>query len=189
MIINLRGTSGSGKTTAVRSLMEALGGMGLRMKVGGRKRPIAHVYQRVGPFASVAVVGSYETACGGCDTISKYDTCYDLIKQLEDNGIERVVYEGLRHSGDAKRALDLLSEGRDIRVINLTTPLEDCLEAVRQRRVARGADPEFNTTNTEAKFNLIERANTRLREAGVEVHDVDREAASELLRELCHAPT
>lgn len=189
MIINIRGTSGSGKTTAIRRLMEVLGGKGLRMKIAGRNRPIAHVYERTAGLGSIALVGSYETVCGGCDTISHYDTCFGIIRQLEDKGVERVIYEGLRQSGDVKRALELHNEGRDLRVLSLTTPLEECLDAVRQRRLAAGNTKEFNPKNTTTKFHLLGRSNERLREAGVRVYEVDRDEAWELLKELCCAPT
>lgn len=62
MILNIRGTSGSGKTYLVRQIMEAL----------GPPKPILDVEDRVEGYelrGNIRVVGSYERECGGCDTL------------------------------------------------------------------------------------------------------------------------
>lgn len=178
MIINIRGTSGSGKTTVVRKIMNSAGEEQLH-HIEGRKRPLAHVF----PDLNLVVMGSYETTCGGCDTISKFDDCYETICKFSKEGRD-VIYEGLRQSSDVKRIKWLKKQGCEVVAITLTTSLEECLEAVRQRRLARGNTKPLNPENTTSKFKGILRADKRLDSIGVTVHRVSREAAVEKLVEL-----
>ena len=178
MIVNIRGTSGSGKTFATRRIIELAGKEKLDF-VEGRKRPIAHIF----PEKLLVIIGSYQTTCGGCDTISKFDDCYEKIDSVASMG-HNVLYEGLRQAADVKRINLLRNQGHEVVAITSTTPLEICLEAIRDRRLARGNEKPLNPKNTTSKFNGILRADKRLEEAGVVVHRLEREAAFEKLKEL-----
>lgn len=178
MIINIRGTSGSGKTFATRRVME-LCGKEILYHIEGRKRPMAHIF----PDANLVVMGSYQTTCGGCDTISKFDDCYEAIDKFAKER-RHVLYEGLRQASDVKRIKWLRKQGHKVVAVTLTTPLEECLEAVRERRLARGNTKPLNPFNTTSKYKGIHRADSRLLYMGVSVHKVDREAAFQKLKEL-----
>jgi hypothetical protein len=67
--------------------------------------------------------------------------------------------------------------GEGLQVILLTTPIEDCLAAIRDRRAARGDDRPLSEKNTRDRARRQEGVCTRLRNAGVVVHKLDREAA------------
>ena len=175
-IFNIRGTSGSGKTTIVRAIMDRCEGKA-RIRKPGRRQPIGYTFTRPLLF----VTGSYETTCGGCDTISTYAECYGAVAEAARNGYH-VLYEGLRQSGDFKQANLLHEAGHPIVIVSLTTSLEDCLASVRARREARGDMRELDPTNTEAKVKSITTSNSKLRERGVAVHELDREQA---LKYLC----
>src|SRR5882724_1628876 len=87
-ILNLRGTHGSGKTTIVRQLMgrykaEPLQGPEDRKPQG---------YHMKTTFGDIRVVGSYETACGGCDAIQPYDLIWPRVVNYAEVG--HVVFEG-----------------------------------------------------------------------------------------------
>lgn len=75
VIIQVRGTSGSGKTTAVRKVMAELGEWEPGF-VEGRKRPLFYKRERV------AVLGHYEVPCGGGDTIGSVPEIFAAIKKL-----------------------------------------------------------------------------------------------------------
>lgn len=160
MIIQIRGTSGSGKTYVMRKVREGLGAPEPRF-VPGRKKPECYRY-----LGSVYVLGHYESTCGGCDNIGSARAVYELTKKLID-GPERakvVIQEGLLLSEDTKWSQQL----SNLRVVFLTTPLDTCLEQVTQRRIAAGNDKPLNPANTTNRVAVIERARRKLLELGIE---------------------
>jgi hypothetical protein len=73
--------------------------------------------------------------------------------------------------------VDLHTFEKNILIIGLTTPLADCLAAVRGRRDSIGDERELNPKNTENRVRSSTRAMARLKEAGVNTVELDREAA------------
>lgn len=178
-IYNIRGTSGSGKTHLVRRLME-LYDRRVAYRREGRKQPIGYVYHREGGNA-LAVVGHYETACGGCDTIPKMEDIFELVKDSATAGHD-VLFEGLLISADVNRTEELnrWAEARGVRmeVIALSTPLQECIDSVNARRHARNPDlPPVKEKNTISKFNGVKKSLERLRQAGVEAYELSRDEA------------
>ena len=104
-IINIRGTSGSGKSTLARRIMEQYPHR-VVFRREGRKQPIGYLYQRdASPNTKgrqLAVIGHYETPCGGCDTIQKMDDIFQLVRDSHEAGHD-VLFEGLLISADMKR--------------------------------------------------------------------------------------
>ena len=144
MIINIRGTSGSGKSSLVRKLLLNPVYTGrTRCYEKDRKQPIGYVYHRSDNRPNLAVIGHYETDCGGCDTISKMEHIFDLVKKSASAGMD-VVFEGLLISADVKRTTELwqwLQEREapfaakpGMLVVALDVPLEVCLASVNERR-------------------------------------------------------
>lgn len=188
MIINLRGTSGSGKSTLVRNVM-ALYGNKTNYKVEGRKQPIGYVLQygagtRVQPLA---IVGHYETDCGGCDTIANMDEIYGKVREAHKAGMD-VLYEGLLISADANRVVALHTDGLFVRVIALNTPLDVCLESVNHRRrnnaMLKGKPykGDVNPKNTTSKFAGVKSSMKRIEAAGIPCSWESRESALALIK-------
>lgn len=199
-IVNIRGTSGSGKTTVVTRLIEYWCAEGLDLElpdgeeVAGKMRKIGH---RCG---NVFVVGRYDTTCGGCDTMSwkgAADYVCELVRHRAQLG--PVLFEGLMVSGWGTGRLRSLWEQteRKLHVIQLTTPLEECLESVRARRAAAHAAKAaarpgvelpplkpLNPDNTVAKWHGTMRGSELLQKSGVPVLFLDREAAYHRAKEL-----
>lgn len=189
MIINIRGTSGSGKSTLVRDLM-AMYGRQTSFKEEGRKQPIGYVCDPVQDGSgrdihSLAVVGHYETACGGCDTINKMERIFDLVRQSHRDGLN-VIYEGLLISADVNRTQALHDEGMPLTVVGLDkVPIELCLSSVNGRRLARVGPEKFTPVkekNTRSKFRGVYLSMDRLRAAGVKVESCDRDEAMAVIR-------
>lgn len=180
MIINLRGTSGSGKSTLVRKIME-LYGAPVRVKVEGRRQPLMYICP-MDSHPSLAVIGHYETPCGGCDTIPSLDRVYELVEQAHQRGYD-VLYEGLLVSAEVNRCI-ALAQRAPLVVVALDVPLELCLESVNARRRARDPEkPDVNPKNTISKHRAVQTAARRLREAGVDTHVcTDRESALAVAR-------
>jgi energy-coupling factor transporter ATP-binding protein EcfA2 len=209
VIINIRGTSGSGKSTLVRRVMDLYKGGKTRVMADGRKQPIGYIlHAPVG--RPLAVVGHYETDCGGCDTISQMETIFENARKADELGMD-VLFEGLLISADVNRTVALHQVAkRGMQVVALNTPLEQCLADVNTRRknahsrriealeaenavLAEGGrklrelPPErgdVNPANTTSKFKGVQQSLVRLRDAGVTAHAVDREVAFELIAGL-----
>lgn len=203
MIINLRGTSGSGKTTVVKNFMD-LAVSRNRVLVKGRDRPIGYSLKM--PWQTdrqrTFVLGHYETDCGGCDTISSTDEVFDRVRAAHGHGMD-VLFEGLLIAAEVKRTMALFTDGLPLLVIALDTDIESCVLSVNKRRaeawrrrveetVAKNQElrakgkkefplPPFrgtvNPANTESKHKATVVVMERLAEAGLRTEWQSRETA------------
>jgi thymidylate kinase len=201
MIINIRGTSGSGKSTVVREAMKLCQENGIITPVhqAGRKRPVGYVCEPypvskdplVRSMASsvclegtFAVVGHYDTACGGCDTIPKMEMISNLVREFHGRGFH-VLYEGLLISPDCKWIKAMREDGLPVHVLALDTPLHVCLASINDRRRARKPEAtDVNPKNTESKWNQVRSSMARLVDLGIPCEWVTRESALPRLRQL-----
>jgi predicted kinase len=178
MIVNIRGTSGSGKSTIVKKILELAPYPPLRLGLIGRKSPLGYfLVPKKG--TTLFIPGHYETACGGCDTIASLDQVYSLIEEQAEKGFN-VLYEGIMASGEYRRCVELHKRGYKILAIGLTTPLEQCLEAIKERRKARGDETPFNPARTIRRNDEVRRMLNHLVAAGIHVKLMSRENALQL---------
>lgn len=193
-IVNIRGTSGSGKSTVARRVMEQLmlGGHANHQELrelGGRQRIAGH---QVGP---VFLLGKYATDCGGCDAMSWRGAADEICELAMDKfGHGPVIMEGLMLSSWGNGRLRDLWERTSgkLHVLQLTTPLQDCLDAVNNRRAGawtrKGLDgnpPPLNPENTTSKWKSAQRGAELMRQGGMDtVEFLDREAAFQRAMEL-----
>lgn len=206
MLINLRGTSGSGKSTIVREIMKLYPSKS-PVKIKDRKQPIGYILSRP-EGKDLAVLGHYETDCGGCDTITSLDDIFKHVRWAADQGYD-VLFEGLLISAEVNRTTELATDGYQLIVVGLDTPLEVCLASVNQRRAnnfqrrlerveaenedrvtsrkkpkplpeARG---DVNPKNTESKYKATISTMRRLEENGVQTRWGDRDSALTIIRE------
>lgn len=180
-IVNIRGTSGSGKTTLVRALWDSAERVTpdhATMNGGTAKAPQNYLLSRVegmrDPF--LWVLGKYETACGGCDTIKTQDDICQRVRFFHSMG--PVLFEGLLISHLFSRYRDLAHELGGIRFLFLDTPEEVCVERVKQRREERArrlgkpAKP-LNETNTRQKWHDMRRVFEKMEVAGLHPEWID----------------
>lgn len=191
MIVHIAGTSGSGKSHLVRGLL-ASAKYREQVSEAGRSAPLGYILRGLpGVTREVHVVGAYEApSSGGCDTFGgdgRVERLYSTI--LNQHNQERhVVYEGIMMMNHT-RGLDLLRQVRGmLTVIQLKTPLAECILAVGQRRVAAGKPADFNTKNTEDTFRRTDRYCFKLRQAGGRVIGVSRADAPGVLMEALRCP-
>jgi len=178
MIINLRGTHGSGKSTIVRKVMEK--GEFQPHFVEGRKRPLAY-YDHL---KTLFIPGHYEKDCGGCDTILEVEHVFDIVKNAAGQGWS-VLFEGILAQHSAPRLIEVAKLFPPVIVIILTTPLEACVKSVLERRAASGNDKPLNQDNIRREFRSVESAARRLRGEGLDVRSLSRNEAFDLcLKEL-----
>jgi hypothetical protein len=147
VIVNVRGTSGSGKSTITHDFMrafptETLEGPNLR-------RPDKYEikgYRLTPPQLKlpIYVVGHYRTACGGCDTVSTPAEVIDRVKAAYDMG-GHVLFEGLILSKSGPKGQVPINLKRyDPVYAYLDTPKEVCVERVLARRKEAGNDKPFD---------------------------------------------
>lgn len=183
MIIQVRGTSGSGKSWVVRQVMASLGRW-YASHVPGRRRPL---YYLTNACPGLVIPGHYETPTGGCDTIGSARQVYDLITSLwggRGGRCVRVLCEGLLLSEDTKWTLQLVEDGWDVRCLFLNTPLNICLSNVNARRAAAGNHQPVDPHNTTNRVIVIERARRKLLGRGIIAYKCPGEAAPGLVMRL-----
>jgi thymidylate kinase len=183
-IINVRGTSGAGKSTLVKKII-GLYPYTEEKFTEGRRQPIGQecTWDDSYDGKPLYIPGHYRIACGGCDTISKIDDVYDMVKVQYRTGHD-VLFEGLMVGEDARRAIELSLEVNDFFVIDLNTPLDVCVERIKQRRAARGNDKPLNEKNTRGRAKGYITRRARMLAAGVKLEVLDADAAFEKVRQL-----
>lgn len=160
MIINIRGTNGSGKSHIVHCLLK-----------GREFEEIFLGEEQVGvvvPELSLRIIGDYGTQCGGCDWLQagRGGTSYsvqmveDLVGLLSEDWMpeKHVLFEGFMISGTfgrwnecAARYEQKYGHGSWVFCF-LDTPKEICAERIGSRRAERAASlgktpTEFNPKN------------------------------------------
>lgn len=167
-IINIRGTSGSGKSTLVRRIRDLYQNVE-PVHVEGRKQPLYYRLTGSEQLPDAFLLGHYETACGGCDTIPSMDKIFDLVYEKAQEGA--VLFEGLLVSAEYKRTARLFEElSCDLHVVHLDVPIETCVESINMRRREKKPDaPPVNPKNTESKWKGTRSTCKRLGDIGIEV--------------------
>lgn len=181
-VVLLKGTSGSGKTYIAEQIMAALGphtgtfDLGPKGKLGGY----------LWPDKKVAVLGRYESACGGCDSMSWKGAADDIeakIAELVEAEYD-VFFEGLivaTWGVDRMIRVGNLPK-TDFYVVHLTTPLDQCVSSVEARRAARAAAEgkelkPLDPANTASKHRSLQSTTRMQRDRGVRVEELSRSEA------------
>jgi hypothetical protein len=176
VIIQVRGTSGSGKSTVVSKVMQAIGDWD-KVYVPPRKRPICYLHYREVAAKPILVLGHYEIACGGCDTIGSVPQVFAAMQSLVAWDYEHIICEGLLLSEDVKWSLPYKD---NLKAIFLTTPVDECLRRVTKRQEEKGrepADPARVVRKLTTRVGTIERARLRLVAAGADCRRVNSDQA------------
>lgn len=153
MIISLRGTHGSGKSTVIKTLLTRYNAT----EIPGEKKPDGYWFNVSWLDNPVYVIGSYRTACGGCDSIQPYSLIWPRIEDYAAKG--HVLFEGALVSssyGNIGRASE--KYGNEIVFAFMTTPLEVCLGRILKRRQAKGNTNPLNPKSTTEKMKNVERS-------------------------------
>jgi hypothetical protein len=132
VLINLRGTSGSGKSTVVRKLFSQYGHYPIYDLLGPRS-PEAYRLDRAPFDGRVYVLGPYLAPCGGCDAVGSIDLVLELCRAYLAKG--SVIFEGLLISSMYGRVGEFLETfGKDAVIAFLTTSRERCYQQLCKRQ-------------------------------------------------------
>ena len=187
-IVQIRGTSGSGKTYTARQIMTRLG---VEREERNRENQIVWYDLNQG----VTLIGKYETACGGCDTIKTQDEIVDRVLTNYSRG-RHVVFEGLLISQiyDRYAALAKNMGPQTYAFAYLDTPLDKCIEQVNARRQESHEErlakakrrnmpveklptlKDFNEANTRSKHRDCIRNRSKDLAGGITVIDLKHDA-------------
>lgn len=154
MIINIRGTSGSGKSTLVHNLLRDFEYEEVYDHESFKKVKLVG-YKMNG----LIIVGSYNTKCGGCDSITEtnigmkgMDYIEEFIREGATQGYH-VLFEGLLVTGIWGRFHKLSQEFPGEFVFGfMDTPYEECLRRVQVRNKGKPISEE----NLKGKFRACE---------------------------------
>jgi hypothetical protein len=137
VLINLRGSSGSGKSTVVRALLDRYGSRSIYGCLGLRAPEAYRLDDRA------FVIGPYLTPCGGCDALGSMDRVIELLREYSAKG-HHVIFEGLLISSMYGSVGQFLERyGRDALVAFLTTSRQRAYQQLCKRQSegrARGSE-------------------------------------------------
>ena len=178
-IVNLRGTSGSGKSTVAFTFLKNFPSAELRGSDGKVKGYVVDA-NSAGLTAPVYILGKYTTACGGCDQIPTQQEAADRAVSAYKSG-GHVLMEGLLASaaGPGGAVTKTISDTGDAVFAILDTPLQTCIERVLARRAARGDERPFNPKNTNDKWTQTMSTAKTLHGLGYDVRPIDHTKAYE----------
>lgn len=189
IVITIRGTYGSGKTTLARSIMATYTNE-QKFYMPKRTRPLYHTFDHPSGGRPLAVLGSYETVCGGCDTIGDNDTIFQTINYLLAEDYD-VLYESIMLAGNIGHTVRHFKESNwDLHVIYLDVPVSVCLDSVNQRRRAKDPDAsDVNPKNLLGKAASCKSSRLTLQTHNVPTYLLDRSAAFVKCLELLQVET
>lgn len=175
-VIKLGGVNGSGKSTLARAVMgkvDKLQPCSVDLPSGKRGK----VYLGRYDGQPIVILGKYETACGGADTISDKDDRLWLL-DVYCKGKNIVFYEGLI-TGKTYGAMGAMSEdhvakrkGRWLYAF-MDTPFDVCVDRVLQRRRAAGNLAPFDAERTmRSTYKSCEALARKLQDGTLPAHPV-----------------
>lgn len=186
MIVQIAGTSGSGKSFLVRQFMEG-GELTEDVEDG---RILGYDLQRPDLRRPVYILGRYgDVDTAGCDTIKGVEKIYYMVRCAHEVGYH-VLFEGLFAMNQTRGPALAQELGRQITIMLLEVPLGVCYKSVNQRRSRRGEDVRTVWGNTRGNYVRAQNYTARMREAGARAMVVSREeAVGEILRIMRQAET
>jgi hypothetical protein len=157
-IVNVRGTNGSGKSTAVRGVMDSLYDVHSLFIEPDHNHPLGYTGffgsnessitwpkgTSVGVteqgYSCLSIIGPYKTACGGCDAIKTQAEVKHLIEYQTFVAQTNILFEGVLISTIFGPWLEFsqMMRAHDVQFVwaFLDTPLEVCFERIRKRQEA-----------------------------------------------------
>lgn len=183
IIANLRGTSGSGKSSVAFAMFKNFPREEIVDNAGKIKGYVVDA-KSYGVETPIYVLGKYTTQCGGADQIPSQQEAADRAVHYHQYG--HVFVEGLLASaaGPAGALTKTIYETGAARFLILDTPVDVCIERVKARRLARGDEREFNPKNTKDKWTQTMSTAKALDKLGYDVRAIDHTNAFEEVMDI-----
>jgi hypothetical protein len=173
LIVQLRGTHGSGKTSIVKHLLAQYNAEALYDT--SKKKPKILGYRFTSPKISrpVYVPGTYENACGGLDGCGTQEQQVELILKAYRYGhvlCVGVLSGGVSPAATFPRMLLEAVGAENYAMCFLDTPLQLCIDRVKARRAERGDDRPFDPKNVISKYHSVVGSIQKSIDAGCRVY-------------------
>lgn len=188
MIINIRGTNGSGKTHLARQLIGPdPNPVDLNSYPSPTKKEPGRI-RRVEGYGGngYLAIGSYRQGCGGMDTIPSFEIQQSAIQYALEMGcaVENVICEGVLASTVAGSWLNFFQSpriyGERVLIAYLDTPLELCLERITARQIAaKGEAREIKVDLVRDKIKAINATRDKFKAAGIDTVTLRHDRALE----------
>ena len=145
MIINIRGLSGSGKSTAVKKIMEHYENCEA-VYTDFKTAPTLYLLSSTSMPNPLAVIGPYEHShsVGGCDVFKNYQQIINLCTEFADRGYD-VLYESMLLSKDNGIPRILVEKGHDVAAMMIDVPVDVVAARRQQRSMAVGKSGVLKT--------------------------------------------
>jgi hypothetical protein len=189
VIINIRGTNGSGKTHLARSLIgpDATPIDLVQYTSPTKKEPNRQRFvEGWGKPGGFLAVGSYKQGCGGMDTILSFELQQDAVlvadgwHNLSGEPVKHVICEGVLASTVAGSWLEFFKRfgPGGVLIAYLDTPLELCLERITARQIAaKGEARDIKVDLVRDKIKAIEATRSKFDRAGIRTITLHHETA------------
>ena len=147
-VINLKGCNGSGKSTVPIGMINHDNKTVLLTMSPEDKKPVATFC----PTYDIVWLGTYLTACGGCDSLGDTQVVKQILKMLWKKDVH-IGFEGVI-VGDIKSTFYEILQGfrsvheREVSFCFMGTPLKECLRRIQ----VRNGGKEINTALVASKY-------------------------------------
>lgn len=166
MVIDIRGTHGSGKSTIPLQLIqhyEPREIYGHPLTYEGKSGVLGYHIEELNTY----ILGRYETACGGCDGIKTQTEIKKRVETLLPFG--HVLLEGILVA-HTFGPWEQFARGRNWHFCFLDTDLDTCIARVNARRERRGVGLLEDPHNIVRDWHRIRSLEPQFREAGHATH-------------------
>jgi hypothetical protein len=171
MIVNIRGTNGSGKSTIVKRFLQRYPYTEV-FGTAGPRRPEAYKVRLPGRW--LYIIGPYLTATGGCDALTLTSAgLTEILNKYQKLG--NVLFESVVLSTYFGVVGEWLLTNKEEAIVGfLDTPLAVCLKSIEARTGVTS-----RTKNVAAKVKAIEGVRKRMSELGIRTETLSRDDAFE----------
>lgn len=192
MIIQIAGTGGSGKSRLMRAFIgwaKERSGQMSTCYLEGRNVPVGYDLTGVrGVAKGIHIIGAYQNwDTGGCDTIKNLPLLMSLIREAHAQG-KHVLYEGLFVMNMTRGPVLAQEVGRELAILQLTTPLTTCIAGINSRREARGEGRLLAKHNTQGNFIRAQNYCAVMAGAGARVFRITRSNGLDYMLDLLLDP-
>ncbi len=180
MIVDIRGTHGSGKSFVVHEIIRT--NKTEDVIENDPKKPIGYFL----PEINGGIIGRYDRTCGGCDGISPVAEICRRIRWFDER-CDVVFLEGILVAHTFQRYSDMAKEINDWNFCFLNTPLKKCIARVKTRRRKAGNLKPLDPKNIIKDHRCIwERRRIQFQEAGHSVIILPWQDPLKPIKELVH---
>jgi hypothetical protein len=161
MIFNIRGANGSGKSYLVREIFKSSLTEPIIQETPSERKNLfdapANVKHKVmgyyQPKRNLRIVGSYESACGGCDTIDTQQEVKDYVRLFARDG--HVLFEGVLISTIIHPWVEFSKSVGGMVWCFMDTPFELCIQHVKLRNNNQPFKEDLVKVKWDRQFRIV----------------------------------